>query len=348
MRTAKQESLECKNKNNSNSPYAIRECLLRDYLQPSHDLEQTSNILGRVLPLRKIKAPTPPDVWWQEVGAFPNTTLPMVAWVGSPIALETRHQPQNILFLLHNGTANLIQGTHQVQLSSGEGVILSGSSFTLDCRSSNATGSNSATVCILDRSSLLQEVNSLAQSDWAYMPDAVHRHQNPLVLRRQPQKHLYLMNAIDHLLLSFFQLASLHTELQKDMLPIQSLMRLLSMLFLDLIQESTHPLESTLKFILANLGRTLTLSEIEKFSNYSSRGLQHAFHDYCGCSPMKWIQMQRLNLAHKCLLNPNLDAPIYKIAFACGYRSSSRFSQDYKKVFGVSPCVTIRRKKLSI
>jgi hypothetical protein len=110
----------------------------------------------------------------------------MVAWVGSPIVLETRDQQRNTLILLHNGTANLIQGPHQVQLSSGEGVILSGASFTLDCRSSNTTGSNSATVCILDRSRLLQEVNTLAQSEWAYMPDAVHRQQNPLVLRRQP------------------------------------------------------------------------------------------------------------------------------------------------------------------
>ena len=347
MRRAKQRSLECKDKNTSNSSYAIREYLLRDYLQPSHDLEQTSNTLRQVLPLRKITTPTPPEVWWQEVSAFPITILPMVAWVGSPIVLETLDQQRNTLILMHNGSANLIQGPHQVQLSSGEGVILSGASFTLDCRSSNATGSNSATVCILDRSRLLQEVNALAQSEWAYMPDAVHRQQNPLVLRRQPQKHLFLMNAIDHLLLSFVQLASLHTELQKDILPIQSLMRLLSMLFLELIQESAHPLDSTLKFIMANLGRTLTLSEIEKISNYSRRGLQHAFKDYCGCSPMKWIQMQRLNLAHKCLLNPNLDAPIYKIAFACGYRSSSRFSKDYKQTFGVSPCVTIRRKKLS-
>ena len=347
MRRAKQRSLECKDKNTSNSSYAIREYLLRDYLQPSHDLEQTSNTLRQVLPLRKITTPTPPEVWWQEVSAFPITILPIVAWVGSPIVLETLDQQRNTLILMHNGSAHLIQGPHQVQLSSGEGVILSGASFTLDCRSSNATGSNSATVCILDRSRLLQEVNALAQSEWAYMPDAVQRQQNPLVLRRQPQKHLFLMNAIDHLLLSFVQLASLHTELQKDILPIQSLMRLLSMLFLELMQESAHPLDSTLKFIMANLGRTLTLSEIEKISNYSRRGLQHAFKDYCGCSPMKWIQMQRLNLAHKCLLNPNLDAPIYKIAFACGYRSSSRFSKDYKQTFGVSPCVTIRRKKLS-
>lgn len=347
MLMAKHREPECTAKDKLNSLYAFREHMLREYLQISPNLEDSYNTLGKVLPLRKITSPTPSEVWWQEVGAFPATTLPMVAWVGSPIVLETRDQPRNTLVLLHSGTANLIQGPHQVQLSSGEGVILSGSGFTLDCRSSNATGSNSATVCILDRSRLLQEVNALAQSEWAYMPDAVHQQQSPLVFRRQLQKHLFLMNAIDYMLLSFLQLASLHTELQKHILPIQSLMRLLSILFLDLIHESVHPLDSTFKFIMANLGRTLTLSEIEKVSNYSSRGLQHAFQDHCGCSPMKWIKMQRLNLAHKCLLNPNLDAPIYKVAFACGYHSSSQFSKDYKQFFGISPSVIIRRKKLS-
>lgn len=324
---------------NSCSP--ARAHLLREYLQRSKDSLETHTIFGQVLPVRKIKALSSTKGWWHKDGAFFLPTLPMLAWEGSEFLLETEDQPHNIVLLLHSGTAEVRQGYHKQSLSAGDGVLLSGESFTLVCQAND--GINAGTALIVDPSLLLQEANALAHLGWIDITETLSLQPTPLLIRRHHDKQLILMDAIESLVPAFVQLSALQPMLQKIVLPSQSLVRLLTILILDLAQESDHPLDAVLKYIMAHLGETLTLSHIEQISNYSSRGLQYAFHERCGCSPMKWVRMQRITLAHQRLLNLNHNEPIYKVALACGYRSISRFNHDFKQAYGVSPSTAIRQ-----
>lgn len=55
--------------------------------------------------------------------------------------------------------------------------------------------------------------------------------------------------------------------------------------------------------MLANLGRKITLSELEQKISYTGRALQYAFRSRFGCSPLEWLRAQRLQAARQRILN---------------------------------------------
>lgn len=91
------------------------------------------------------------------------------------------------------------------------------------------------------------------------------------------------------------------------------------------------------------LHRPLTLADIESLSGMSARGLQYAFRERFGCSPMAWVREQRLLLARRRLLEG--QSTVMEIAVSCGFGSSSLFGRYYQSRFGESPSDTVRKTR---
>ncbi|MBR0555663.1 AraC family transcriptional regulator [Ciceribacter sp. L1K23] len=74
----------------------------------------------------------------------------------------------------------------------------------------------------------------------------------------------------------------------------------------------------------------------------SERGLQYAFHEYVGVSPLAYIRICRLNRA-RALLRQALpsETTVTEVAMHFGFLHLGRFAADYRKLFGESPSSTL-------
>lgn len=330
---------------------------LGDHLQPSASPEQSAETLRNVLPLRYLQALTEPDGWWHQDGHFSLPSFPIAAWLGSPFLLDIDPHPHHWLLLHHDGHADLAQNAQGMHLSPGDAVLLPGESFRL------TTQLCSATALPIDPGHLLQEAKAMAPPGWFAPPHALPLKQPRTLASRNDGHALALLEAIHHLMPSMVRLAPLQLPLLQALLPTQTLLRLLAALvFPDLraghgaplevssgggaALRSEHPLDPLLTFILGHLQEPLSLSTLERVSNYSRRTLQYAFHEHCGCSPMQWIRQQRLARAHQRLLHPQPGDTVTAISTACGYRSLSRFNVDYKRAYGAKPSIVLRQGTL--
>lgn len=97
-----------------------------------------------------------------------------------------------------------------------------------------------------------------------------------------------------------------------------------------------HALSRVCDFIVANLHRPLTLTDLEEVAGLSARALQLQFLKQFGCSPMAWLRDQRLEVAHQRLLH-DAYASVTQVALDVGFASPSRFAAAYKAKFGLLP-----------
>jgi AraC-like DNA-binding protein len=98
----------------------------------------------------------------------------------------------------------------------------------------------------------------------------------------------------------------------------------------------SHSLHRVCDFIVANLYRPLTLTDLEEVAGLSARSLQLQFLKQFGCSPMAWLRDQRLEVAHQRLLHDHYVS-VTQISMDVGFVSPSRFAAAYKTKFGVLP-----------
>lgn len=90
-------------------------------------------------------------------------------------------------------------------------------------------------------------------------------------------------------------------------------------------------------YMMAHMGERITLSDMERISNVSARGLQYAFLQRFGCSPMQWLKNARLDWAHQQLRIQGKVTSITKLALECGFAKPSDFADQYRRRFGVLP-----------
>ncbi|WP_144143763.1 helix-turn-helix domain-containing protein [Paraburkholderia sp. BCC1884] len=89
----------------------------------------------------------------------------------------------------------------------------------------------------------------------------------------------------------------------------------------------------------------ITLSEIAQRSGYSLRALQLIFRRSVGMTPGRWFLNARLNGALRDLLVAGPTCTVADVAFRWGFRHMSRFSEQYRKVFGELPGRTLSRSR---
>jgi AraC-like DNA-binding protein len=100
--------------------------------------------------------------------------------------------------------------------------------------------------------------------------------------------------------------------------------------------------DELIEWILVDLTRPLTLSDLERRSGYSRRSLQYMFHTRLGLGPMQWLRQQRLQAVFDCLRTAGEGDTVGAIASRFGFISSSSFARLFQSTFGQSPSEVLR------
>lgn len=103
-------------------------------------------------------------------------------------------------------------------------------------------------------------------------------------------------------------------------------------------------LRSAIQLMRANIEEPLTSEELAACIHLSRRQIERLFQSHLGTSPSRYYFELRLNQAQRLLVQTS-DS-ITRISLACGFVSSSHFSNCFKDFFGESPSVVRKKKRL--
>lgn len=90
-------------------------------------------------------------------------------------------------------------------------------------------------------------------------------------------------------------------------------------------------------YITINLNRKITLQDLRVHTSYSARALQLKFKKYLNQTPFEYIEEQRLLKAYELIKHYKQSMQIKVVAYEVGFRHLGRFSERFKKRFGISP-----------
>jgi len=90
-------------------------------------------------------------------------------------------------------------------------------------------------------------------------------------------------------------------------------------------------------FIEAHLDQPITLEDVAGAAGISPRGLQLAFRDWRGTTPLTFWREARLARAHADLLAAPRGTTVTEIALRWGFTHFGRFSEHYRARYGLSP-----------
>jgi transcriptional regulator GlxA family with amidase domain len=103
-------------------------------------------------------------------------------------------------------------------------------------------------------------------------------------------------------------------------------------------------LRSALQLMRANIEEPLTSEELAACVNLSRRQIERLFQSHLGTSPSRYYFELRLTQAQRLLVQTS-DS-ITRISLACGFVSSSHFSNCFKDFFGESPSVVRKKNRV--
>ena len=89
--------------------------------------------------------------------------------------------------------------------------------------------------------------------------------------------------------------------------------------------------------------RPIGISDIAAAAGVGPRALQLAFRRYADTTPWAYVRSVRLERAHQDLqlADPRRDT-VLAIALRWGFSNRSRFSAEYRAVYGETPAATLR------
>ena len=94
--------------------------------------------------------------------------------------------------------------------------------------------------------------------------------------------------------------------------------------------------------LCADLSRAWRVSDLARMCAVPRRSLEKHFRHFLGCTPLKFLQAERLGEARRKLLRAPLSATVTRIAIECGFPHLGRFAIAYRDHFGESPSATLR------
>ena len=101
------------------------------------------------------------------------------------------------------------------------------------------------------------------------------------------------------------------------------------------------------EFLDANLTTAVSRSDLEDIAGVSIRTLSRGFIKRHGIGPMGFFRARRLDAAYRCLLAAEADSTkVTDVAVRYGFNHLGKFAMEYKKAFGESPSVTLKRRRL--
>jgi transcriptional regulator GlxA family with amidase domain len=101
-------------------------------------------------------------------------------------------------------------------------------------------------------------------------------------------------------------------------------------------------------FIAANHDRPVYLAEICAATGTSERTVRTCCQKYLGMSPIRYLWLHRMRLAHHALREATPEtATVTVVATDHGFFELGRFSIEYRELFGETPITTLRRPPLA-
>lgn len=92
-------------------------------------------------------------------------------------------------------------------------------------------------------------------------------------------------------------------------------------------------------------GHPWTVSQLARAAGVSVRALEAAFQRSVGDTPRSYLRARRLDAAHRELTAAEAGAAtVTDVAHRWGFGHLGRFAEQYRRRFGVSPSVTLRRE----
>ena len=95
------------------------------------------------------------------------------------------------------------------------------------------------------------------------------------------------------------------------------------------------PLAAVITYVRNHLDEKLTVAQLSRIACMSESGFYRAFRNELDCSPVEFINHERLKLAASLLLDP--ERSIREVALRCGFNSVSYFTRAFGEHFGSSP-----------
>ncbi|MGW5559793.1 helix-turn-helix domain-containing protein [Micromonospora sp. NPDC003944] len=96
-----------------------------------------------------------------------------------------------------------------------------------------------------------------------------------------------------------------------------------------------HPLATLFPWALARLDRPLTVEDLARQANMSSRNLARHFRSATGTTPLLWLSTQRVRRAQELL--ENTDDSIDAVAEAAGMGTAATMRRHFHRTVGVPP-----------
>ncbi len=103
------------------------------------------------------------------------------------------------------------------------------------------------------------------------------------------------------------------------------------------IQQDRHSfrIARVLDFIQENLHQTLNVETLADMANMSPSSFHEHFKTVTDTTPQQYIKSMRLDQARRRIVEQGLS--VSEAAYQVGYASTSQFSREFKRLFGVSP-----------
>ncbi|SCL23191.1 Transcriptional regulator GlxA family, contains an amidase domain and an AraC-type DNA-binding HTH domain [Micromonospora rhizosphaerae] len=96
-----------------------------------------------------------------------------------------------------------------------------------------------------------------------------------------------------------------------------------------------HPLANLFPWAMERLNRPLTVEDLARQANMSSRNLARHFKSVTGTTPLQWLSTQRIRRAQELL--ENTDNSIDAIAQAAGMGTATTLRRHFNRTVGVPP-----------
>ncbi|MFC8298376.1 helix-turn-helix domain-containing protein [Micromonospora orduensis] len=96
-----------------------------------------------------------------------------------------------------------------------------------------------------------------------------------------------------------------------------------------------HPLAELLPWVMQRLDRPLTVEDLARQANMSSRNLARHFRSATGTTPLQWLSTQRIRHAQELL--ENTDDSVDVIAQAAGMGTATTLRRHFHRTVGVPP-----------
>ncbi|QHF03789.1 helix-turn-helix domain-containing protein [Pseudomonas asturiensis] len=99
-------------------------------------------------------------------------------------------------------------------------------------------------------------------------------------------------------------------------------------------------------YVLAHLDEPLSILDVCNHIGTSRRKLQYCFQETLGINPVAYLRTQRLNAVRRELRESSRVEHVQVVAARWGFWHLSRFSRDYRRLFGETPSQTLQRTHL--